>query len=215
MLHDVTFNNEKSAYKDWNIVLTKTEIPPPKPKTMSIDITGADGLIDLTEVLTNDVKYASREVKLTFEVMNDSQYYSITSEISKYLHGKKVTFVLNDDENYYYTGRAIINSWECVRRKGVIVISIITDPYKYEVIERIINVTLNNESKDVILINGRKHICPILDVTGSVSLTWEGITYTLSEGKQQVLRFVLNEDKNLVSLSGTGTVKITYRRGEL
>ena len=101
MLHDVTFNNEKSAYKDWNIVLTEVELPPPEPKTMAVEITGADGIIDLSEVLTGDIKYSTRKIKLKFEVMDDKQYYSITSEIAKYLHGKNVTFKLNDDDNYY------------------------------------------------------------------------------------------------------------------
>ena len=215
MLHDVTFNNEKSAYKDWNIVLTEVELPPPEPKTMAVEITGADGIIDLSEVLTGDIKYSTRKIKLKFEVMDDKQYYSITSEIAKYLHGKNVTFKLNDDDNYYYTGRAIINSWECVKRKGVIIITIVADPYKYEITEKIYTITLrSNETKDVVLINGRKHVCPILDVTGSVNLIWNGATYTLSEGKQQVIRFVLNEGNNLVSFTGTGTVKVTYRRGE-
>ena len=215
MLHDVIFNNEISAYRDWNIVLTKVEIPPPTPKTTSVEIKGADGEIDLSEVLTNDIKYKNRTIKLTFEVMDDKEYYSITSNVGKYLHGKRVTFILNDDDSYYYTGRATINSWECVKRKGTIVITIDTDPYKYEITERVINIKLNNETKDIILINGRKHICPTLDVTGSVSLVWNGVTYTLSEGKQQVIRFVLKEDKNFVSFKGTGTVKITYRKGEL
>lgn len=215
MLHDVIFNNEISAYRDWNIVLTKVEIPPPTPKTTSVEIKGADGEIDLSEVLTNDIKYKNRTIKLTFEVMDDKEYYSITSNVGKYLHGKRVTFTLNDDDSYYYTGRATINSWECVQRKGTIVITIDADPYKYEITERVINVKLNNETKDIILINGRKHICPTLDVTGSVSLVWNGASYTLSKGKQQVINFILSEDKNLVSFTGTGTVKITYRRGEL
>ena len=215
MLHDVIFNNEISAYRDWNIVLTKVEIPPPTPKTTSVEIKGADGEIDLSEVLTNDIKYKNRTIKLTFEVMDDKEYYSITSNVGKYLHGKRVTFILNDDDSYYYTGRATINSWECVQRKGTIVITIDADPYKYEITERVINVKLNNETKDIILINGRKHICPTLDVTGSVSLVWNGARYTLCKGKQQVINFILSEDKNLVSFTGTGTVKITYRRGEL
>lgn len=215
MLRDVIFNNNISAYGDWNIVLTKAEIPPPTPKTMSVEIKGADGVIDLSEVLTDDIKYKNRTIKLTFEVLNDTQYYSITSEVAKYLHGKKVTFRINNDDSYYYTGRAFINSWECVKRKGIIVVTVDADPYKYEVTEKIINVNLNNETKDLIIINGRKHICPTLDVTGLVNLIWNGVTYTLSEGKQQVIRFVLKEDKNFVSFTGTGTVKITYRKGEL
>ena len=215
MLHDVIFNNEISAYEDWNIVLTKIELPPPEPKTMSVEIKGADGELDLSEVLTDDIKFKNRTIKLTFEVMDDKQYYSITSEMAKYLHGKMVTVRLNDDEDYYYTGRASINSWECVKRKGTIVVSVDADPYKYDVIERIFNVNLNNETKTIVLINGRKHICPILDVTGSVTLIWEGESYTLLEGKQQMLRFILKEGNNTVSFTGTGTVKITYRRGEL
>ena len=215
MLHDVIFNNEISAYEDWNIVLTKIELPPPEPKTMSVEIKGADGEIDLSEVLTNDIKFKNRIIKLTFEVMDDTQYYSITSEMAKYLHGKKMTVRLSNDEDYYYTGRTFINSWECVKRKGIIVVSVDADPYKYDVIERIFNVTLNNETKTIVLINGRKHICPILEVTGSVQLVWNDSTYTLSEGKQQVIRFVLNEGNNTVSFTGTGTVKVTYRRGEL
>ena len=215
MLHDVIFNTEIQAYEDWNIVLTKVELPPPEPKTMSVEIKGADGELDLSEVLTDDIKFKNRTIKLTFEVMDDKQYYSITSEMAKYLHGKMVTVRLNDDEDYYYTGRASINSWECVKRKGTIVVSVDADPYKYDVIERIFNVNLNNETKTIVLINGRKHICPILDVTGSVTLIWEGESYTLLEGKQQMLRFILKEGNNTVSFTGTGTVKITYRRGEL
>ena len=50
MLNDVVFNNQISAYDDWNIVLTKAEIPFPTAKTSTVDIKGADGLIDLSEV---------------------------------------------------------------------------------------------------------------------------------------------------------------------
>ena len=51
MLNDVIFNDEKSAYDEWNIVLTKPEIPLPEPKTSTVDIKGANGLLDLSEAL--------------------------------------------------------------------------------------------------------------------------------------------------------------------
>ena len=70
MLNDVIFNNEKSAFYDWNIVLTKAEIPLPTPKTYTVDIKGADGVLDLTEALTGDVQYNNRQIKLTFEMMD-------------------------------------------------------------------------------------------------------------------------------------------------
>ena len=55
MLNDVIFNNEKSAYYDWAIVLTKADIPLPSVKTSSVDIKGANGILDLSEVLTGDI----------------------------------------------------------------------------------------------------------------------------------------------------------------
>ena len=64
MLNDVIFNDEKSAYDEWNIVLTKADIPLPEPKTSLVEIKGADGLLDLSEVLTGDICYNNDSLSL-------------------------------------------------------------------------------------------------------------------------------------------------------
>ena len=215
MLNDVIFNNEKSAYYDWNIVLTKAEIPLPTPKTSIVDIKGADGVLDLSEVLTGDIPYNNRLIKLTFEMMDDIDYYNLISEISNYLHGKKITVNLTNDEDYYYVGRATINQWECVKRKGKIVIQVDCEPYKYAVIETVRTVSVTDKAKTVTLINNRKRVCPNLDVTGTITLTIDGVDYELSEGKQQLINFKLVEGRNVVKVSGNGTLTITYRQGAL
>ena len=215
MLNDVIFNNEKSAYDDWDIVLTKAEIPLPTPKTSIVDIKGADGVIDLSEVLTGDVLYNNRTMKLTFEMLNDNDYYSLITEISNYLHGKMVTVTLNNDEEYYYKGRASINSWECVKRKGTIVITVDCEPYKYAVIETVRTVSVTGKTKSIILINNRKRVCPILNVTGTITLTIDSVDYELAEGKQQLSNFILVEGNNAIKISGNGTLTITYRQGAL
>lgn len=215
MLNDVIFNNEKSAYDDWNIVLTKAEIPLPTPKTSIVDIKGADGVIDLTEALTGDVQYNNRPIKLTFEMMDDTDYYNLISEISNYLHGQRITFNLSNDEDYYYAGRATINQWECVKRKGKIVISVDCEPYKYAVIETIKKVQVSNQTKTVTLSNSRKRVCPMLNVTGTITLTINGVDYELAEGKQQLVNFILVEGNNAIKISGNGTITITYRQGAL
>ena len=56
-------------------------------------------------------------------------------------------------------------------------------------------------------------VSPTLDVSGNITMTFEGKTYQLAEGKQQILNFTLNEGDNLVTFNGNGTVKITYRKG--
>ena len=215
MLNDVIFNNEKSAFYDWNIVLTKAEIPLPTPKTYTVDIKGADGVLDLTEALTGDVQYNNRQIKLTFEMMDDTDYSTLISDISNYLHGQKIKFTLNNDEDYYYTGRASTSDWECVKRKGKIVIQVDCEPYKYAVIETVRTVNVTDQTKTVTLSNSRKNVCPTLTVTGTITLTINGVDYNLVEGKQQLVNFKLSEGNNVVKVSGNGTLTINYRQGAL
>ena len=215
MLNDVIFNNEKSAYYDWNIVLTKADIPFPSVKTSSVDIKGANGILDLSEVLTGDVCYGDRDIKLTFAMMEDRDYYSTMTDIANYLHGKKVTLKLTNDDEYFYSGRAVISMCEYSYGKSSLVIKMSADPFKYSVTESNAFINLNNETKSLTLPNKRMRVSPTLVVTGSVTMTFEGKTYTLQAGKQQLLNFVLSEGNNNVSFSGTGSVKITYRQGAL
>ena len=215
MLNDVIFNNEKSAYYDWNIVLTKVSIPLPSIKTSSVDIKGANGILDLSEVLTGDVCYGNRDIKLTFAMMEDRDYYSTMTDIANYLHGKKVTLKLSKDDEYFYSGRATITQCEYSVGRSELVIGINADPFKYSVTESNVLVNLSNETKSLTLPNKRMRVSPTLVVTGSVTMTFEGKTYTLQAGEQQLLNFVLSEGNNTVSFSGTGSVKITYRQGAL
>lgn len=215
MLNDVIFNDIKSAYNEWNIVLTKTEIPLPVPKTSTVDIKGADGLLDLSEVLTGDILYNNRQIKLTFEMMDDTDFYELITNISNYLHGRIVTVRLTKDDMYYYRGRASINEWECVKRKGIIVITVDCEPFKYALHETVRTINVSNLTKTITLPNSRKRVCPILDVTGTVKLILEDTEYDLTEGKQQLINFMLVEGDNIVKISGNGTVVITYRQGAL
>ena len=215
MINDVIFNDDKSAYDDWNIVLTKSEIPLPTAKTSTVNIKGSDGVLDLSEVLTGDIVYNNRTIKLTFEMMDDTDYYNLISEISNYLHGKRITVNLTNDEDYYYVGRASISNWECVKRQGKIVIDVDCDPYKYAVTETTMMVNVANQTKTITLPNSRKRVCPNLNVTGTITLTIDDAEYELSEGQQQLVNFRLIEGNNTIKISGNGTVVISYRQGAL
>ena len=148
--------------------------------------------------------------------MQDLQgFFYVFSCLSLLFHGKDVTFILSNDDDYYYTGRATINQWECVKRKGTIVITIDCDPYKYAVTETVRMVTLNNQTKVITLINNRKRVCPVITVTGEITLKSDDFTYELSEGTQQIINFKLVEGNNNVEVSGNGTINIKYRQGAL
>ena len=215
MINDVIFNGEISAFYDWNIVLTKSEIEFPAPKTSTVDIKGADGVLDLSEALTGEVKYSNRTIDLTFELLDDADYTSLISKIGAYVHGQRITVQLTNDPLYYYTGRAYIDSWDCVKRKGKIVITIECEPYKYRIDETIINVDVFNETKTVILTNERQRVYPTLSVQGNVTMRWNDTEYELSDGVYRLLTFYLVKGDNVVKLNGDGSVRFTYRMGAL
>lgn len=214
MLNDVTFNNDISAYYDWNIILTKCSIPMPSPKTSTVNIKGMDGVLDLSEVLTGGISYNNRKISLTFEVLNDKNYSALITEIANYLHGEVVTISFEKDDLFFYKGRATINQHECNKRLGKIVIEIDAEPFKYDVNETIINSYVDGE-KLLILHNKRKRLCPEITVEGNLTMTCNDITYELQEGTYQVVNFILEKNDNYVTVTGSGNIQFRYRQGAL
>ena len=214
MLNDVLFN-DISAMNDWNIVLTKTDITPPKVKTSIVNIKGADGILDLSEALNGDVIYDNRDIKLTFSLMDMREYSTLISKISNAIHGKKVKLRFTIDDEYYYEGRAQISQWESSKNIGKIVVNINADPFKYRLYETNVTVALFGTEQEVHLQNDRMRVSPILKVSGNIRLTYDKTTYTLKEGEQQLAEFSLKEGDNVIKLNGNGNITILYRRGML
>ena len=210
MLRDVIFNN-KSAYDDFGIVLIAVDIPLPMPKTFGIDIKGANGTLDLTEV-NGYVKYTNRVIKLQFEVLDDYDYKTLISKISDYLHGQKVSVRFTDDYEYFYVGRAVINQHECIERKGVIVISVDCEPYKYTIKESVNDIQLADEMKTLNITTTNNLIFLKVEVSGDVYMLIDDVRYPLIVGVQD---FTINKTSGVVKFEGNGTVRASYRTGVL
>ena len=214
MLNDVLFN-DISAMNDWNIVLTKSDITPPKVKTSIVNIKGADGILDLSEALNGDVMYDNRDIKLTFSLMDMREYSTLISKISNAIHGKKVKLRFTIDDEYYYEGRAQISQWESSKNIGKIVVNVNADPFKYRLYETSVTVALFGTEQVVHLQNDRMRVSPTLTALGKITITYDKTTSTLKEGEQQLVDFSLKEGDNVVKLNGNGSVNISYRRGML
>ena len=214
MMNDVLFNNI-SAMNDWNIVLTKTDITPPKVKTSIVNIKGADGILDLSEALNGDVIYDNRDIKLTFSLMDMREYSTLISKISNAIHGKKVKLRFTIDDEYYYEGRAQISQWESSKNIGKIVVNVNADPFKYRLYETSVTVALFGTEQVVHLQNDRMRVSPTLTALGKITITYDKTIRTLKEGEQQFADFSLKEGDNVIKLNGNGTVTISYRRGML
>lgn len=242
-MNGVTFGN-KHSYRDWGLILkSRPVISPPSPKTIYIDIPASDGIIDLTESLTGDVKFENRTITLEFNVIDTRNRWSnIYSDILDFLHGQQMKVILDEDPNYYYIGRWKINEWKSSKRTSTITIEGTVEPYKLELFSSLedwewdsfnFDTGVIREYKEIpvdgtlnlTVIGTRKAVIPTFTVN---STDGNGMTYDhMGQHSPRVLNLQLNdgttrnpsvvykEGQTWVAIKGTGTISIDYRGGRL
>lgn len=230
-MQTVTFGT-KNSYDDFGLILTDKDIGFPEPKLEEVDVIGADGVIDLSEVLNDDIKYKTRKLQFTFTVLKGNKDWASTvADVANYLHGKKLRIQMDFDPAYYYTGRCKINSFKTSKRLCTITIDAECEPYRLDINGNgekwlwdtfsfqngfiKVNAVTVNGSLQVNLQNQRKIVSPTFTCSTAMTVTFDGVTYNLPKGKTQVLGIRLQYGTNYVTFKGNGTVKIEYQRGAL
>lgn len=230
-MQTVTFGT-KNSYDDFGLILTDKNIGFPEPKLEEVDVIGADGVIDLSEVLNDDIKYKTRKLQFTFTVLKGNKYWASTvADVANYLHGKKLRIQMDFDPAYYYTGRCKINSFKTSKRLCTITIDAECEPYRLDINGNSekwlwdtfsfqngfirVNAVTVNDSLQVNLQNQRKIVSPTFTCSTAMTVTFDGVTYNLPKGKTQVLGIRLQYGTNYVTFKGNGTVKIEYQGGAL
>ena len=206
------------SYDDLNLVLSVCpDMPPAKPKTTYIDIPGADGSIDLTEV-HGEVKYEDRENEYTFTMIpgDEMTWEEKMSEVSGLLNGKRCKVTLDKDEDFFWDARVAVDEFASDRTLHQIVIGVKAHPYKLKQYVTKRTFSLTGTATTVTLTNGRKSVCPVIECTNdNTVITFGDLTVNLSAGKHEILDIQLKQGLNRVTVSGSGTVTFTYQEGEL
>lgn len=236
-MNGVTFG-DKHSYRDWGLILkSRPVISPPSPKTLYIDIPGSDGVLDLTESLTGDVKFENRTITCEFNVIDSRKRWSnIYSEILDYLHGQRIKIILDEDPTYYYVGRFQVNEWKSDKVTSLITIEGNVEPYKLEVcgsldewewdsfnfetgIIRQWKDLIVEDSLTITVVGTRKTVVPSFVVQSNdgsgMAVTFDGRTYNLSDGVNRVVNINIKQETQTLVFTGNGTVSIDYRGGRL
>lgn len=131
MNNGATFG-DRHSYWDWGLLTKKRpSVSAPEPKTKLIEVPGSDMVIDLTENLTGKVHYGLRTITFTFVLMGEPEKQErIHTDLANHLHGKRMDIVLDNDPEYYYTGRCTIRKWEPGQFAANITITAEVEPYK-------------------------------------------------------------------------------------
>ena len=112
MYHSVTFGS-MNTFSDWHLVPDgRPVIVMPEPKTVTVDIPGRNGILDLSESIRKFPVFKNREGTLKFHVLNDYGDWAVRySRIANYLHGKELEVTLEDEPGWFYKGRVKIANW--------------------------------------------------------------------------------------------------------
>ena len=102
-----------NTLKDWHIVpLGRPVVNPPEQKTMTVDIPGTNGVLDLSNSLTRYPVFNNRTGSMKFAVLNDiTDWLTAYTKIMRFLQGTPVKMILEDDLEYYYEGKVFVGNW--------------------------------------------------------------------------------------------------------
>lgn len=217
---------------EWGLKLLQVSISMPEPKTNEEDVPGADGSLDLTEVM-GPVRFGNREIQMTFDVMaSPKRWYTLSSEIAGYLHGKRLRVVLDEDPGYFYMGRLSMEPAKKDYFANQLTINGNAESFKYELyssLERwkwndlnFFTGTIRNY-RDLIVSGSRlmrilgmdQEIVPTIQASADMQVEWMGIRYPLKAGKNKIYEISIPKGENHLTFYGNGTVSIDYRGGVL
>lgn len=220
----------KHTYTDFGMIpKSKVIFAPPIPKTTYIDVPGADGALDYSDVLTGNMAYQNRRGTINFIVLTQSDYLSVYSQLLAHFHGKELIAVLDDDEEYFYRGRFSINDWYSKEGLSTIAIDYDLEPYKYSfdttsdedwLWDDLFDTTIYygtfsvNGSKVRNLINpSATSVTPKFICSSLMYVDFGGVTYMLQEGETTMPGFSLAKGDNIMTFRGNGNVLVDYTIG--
>lgn len=229
VLRGVQFSDYHS-YEDWGLLLVEKTISPPEPKTEIVDVPGMDGVLDLTEAL-GAVRYGNRELKFQFKVIDRERFYDAYTTVATYLHGRKRNIIIDDDPGFYYVGRCTMGDLKPGKIQSYFDVEVDAEPYKYETDDAMANGrwlwdTFNfrtgiaqdtqytvSGTQTITLINRGMAVNPTFTASASMSVRYKGTTYSIPNGTTTNYNILLDAGENTLTVTGTGTLTISYRGG--
>lgn len=137
--HGMIFRDISGAFSfhSWNdlylVPRGKPVVEQPPVKTNTIEIPGANGDIDMTDIPLGFPTYGKRTGTWEFVLAHDQSGWSWEegySRILERLHGKRMHVILDDDRSYFYTGRLSVNGFKSEDMCDVVTIGYNLNPFK-------------------------------------------------------------------------------------
>ena len=226
--------DEKHTYTDFGLCCTALEIGLPTVKKHIVNLKGADGFLDLTEVFGRPL-YGNRKLSFQFdhEERNYTEWMETVTQAVNYLHGKKRKIILDNDASYYYEGRATCKIIKENKVFSMLVVDVDAAPYKRELrdaseycwnwdtfsfINGIIREYYDifvDESYTIVVMGSEMPVMPIFYSSAPMTVTFKNREYAISAGETKPYGMVIEDGENTLTFTGRGLVSIGYRGGKI
>jgi hypothetical protein len=132
------------------------------------------------------------------------------------IHGKTCKIILPDDLEHYLIGRCSVSDVTNDRAFGSFTVSADCDPFRYSVYETKRTIDLTNTPVAIALSNsGRKTIIPTLVVENTASISFGNTDLSLGAGTYQIPALKLASGITTITVSGAGSLALSYREAVL
>jgi len=203
--------------------LTEWKLEDPQYVSNLVDVPGRiAGPLDMSTALTEgEPRFGSRTLTATFESSEGSRLErkARISTMINWLTGWRMNIVLPDDPDRYLTGRLHVEELYNDMAHCSVAVTAICDPWLYAAAETVVELEATTEEQTETLTNGgRMTVVPVLEIAGeeaNVLLQFGAASWALGPGTYQLPALVLTQGEHLLTYSGTGSVKITYREAVL
>lgn len=238
--HSAKFG-EKHTWDDWHLIPSgATDIAPPTIKQKTVDIPGANGMLDLSAVLTGFPTYNDRTGSISYILAPGGwSWETAKTEIMGYLHGQRMNLYLDDDPGYFWNGLFWVNDLKSDKNIHGITINYDLYPYKRELVAsddgwlwdpfnfetgviREWNTLTVDGTLDLTVSDCAEPVMPTIVASAAMTMTHSYVAYDHSahvrsyqiNSGTSIPGFTLRPGNNQLHFVGNGTVTVRFRGGK-
>lgn len=215
------FFDGKDTYTEYGLLLASKSISLPEVRTNMIDVPGLDGLLDASEVLSGEVTYKNRTIKLKLigvDTVSGKTWPSTISDFCNKVHGKRVKITFPEDTTHYYSGRCFVGQVGLVKMMQTIPVTVDCDPWKYKNAKTTVTGTVpESGTLSLTLTNECRSVVPTVEVSAAATLTFGGKDIAVGAGTHRSLDIRLVAGNNAITIAAAAgtTVSVTYQEASL
>lgn len=189
-------------------------LSPPTVATKYIDIPGRSGSLDYSQAITGYVVYEDRDITMEFRLETESndEYIEKISKVMNLLHGQRMMVIEDIEPDYQWDCRLNVEDDRKSRRHSVVTITGTAYPYKRKTADTVVEETVTGVTTEITCDNLAEPVIPTIETSASMQIKFKNKTFNVQEGTH-ILDILFMAGENVLTVTGPGTIKITYREG--